>query len=62
MLAEALTDQPPALDGCDLCGAEHWSACLCDPAAPRRSHPTGAELEAGREERLSQHERGRGAS
>jgi hypothetical protein len=57
MTSDDLTDPPPNLDGCDVCGAEHWTVCLCDPSAPHGRQPTSEELEDARNERLSRHER-----
>ena len=47
---------PLRVDNCEQCGAIHWADCTCVPGATRRE-PTAAELEAGREERLSRLER-----
>ncbi|MFZ5891283.1 MAG: hypothetical protein ACOY0T_09555 [Myxococcota bacterium] len=48
------------VDGCPRC-AEEWWSCFCNPSRPFRQ-PTQAELELAREERLSRHERMRGAA
>ena len=48
------------LDGCVRC-AEPWWSCLCDASRPYRQ-PSAAELELARVERLSRHERLRGAA
>lgn len=59
MTAEDL-ENPLRVDDCARCGAVHWRDCICDPSRPHQV-PTPDELEAARDERLSQAERGRGA-
>lgn len=60
MMAEDL-DSPLRVDDCERCGAIHWRDCVCTPARTRPA-PSAAELELAREERLSRHERLRGAA
>ena len=54
-------NNPLRVDDCDVCGAIHWRDCVCDPTRPFRQ-PTEAEIEAGREERLSRLERQTGGA
>jgi hypothetical protein len=54
-------ENPLRVDNCEQCGAIHWRDCVCDPTRPLRQ-PTEAELEVGREERLSRLERAQGAT